>query len=120
MKAVGVILGWMMAACALPLGAQPAPPAAEYHGDARPDAPELAARGPLAVGVRTQVVAHGDQLDILKATPGSPAPRYTRTLALEIWYPARLAPGEREHTVYTDVLGSGPGNPARPNTPFDF
>ncbi|MBB3220066.1 alpha/beta hydrolase family protein [Pseudoduganella umbonata] len=98
----------------------PAVPATEYYGDARPDAPELAARGPLRVGVRTQVVEHRDQFDILRASENAPDPRYTRRLTLEIWYPADLAPGQAEHTVYTDVLGSGPGNPARPNTPFSF
>lgn len=94
--------------------------AQEYFGDARPDAPELAARGPLHVGVRTLVAEHKDQLDILKAGAGEPDPRYTRKLTLEVWYPASLTPGQREHTVYTDVLGSGPNDPKRPNTPFEF
>ncbi|TWI69366.1 platelet-activating factor acetylhydrolase isoform II [Pseudoduganella lurida] len=95
-------------------------PVVEYFGDARPDAPELAARGPLAVGVRTQAVDHAGQLDILKATAGTPEPRYTRRLTLEVWYPAALASGQAQHTVYTDVLGSGANDPARPNTPFQF
>ncbi len=124
MKAVGAVLGVMIAACALPIGAQTmgqvAAPSVDYYGDARPDAPELAARGNFQVGVRTQVMEHPDQLDILNATPTNPNPRYTRKLTLEVWYPASLAAGEREHTVYTDVLGSGPGNAARPNTPFQF
>jgi predicted dienelactone hydrolase len=97
-----------------------AAPAPAYYGDARPDAPELAARGPLQVGVRTLVVEHADQLDILHAGAADPAPRYSRKLTLEVWYPARLAPGQREHTLYTDVLGAGADNPARPNTPFQF
>ena len=94
--------------------------AQEYFGDARPDAPELAARGALQVGVRTLVAEHADQLDILHATEATPNPRYTRKLTLEIWYPAQLAAGQKEHTVYTDVLGSGPNDPKRPNTPFQF
>jgi hypothetical protein len=49
-----------------------------------------------------------------------PNPRYTRKLKLEVWYPAQLAAGQKEHTVYTDVLGSGPNDPKRPNTPFQF
>ncbi|WP_229420858.1 alpha/beta hydrolase family protein [Pseudoduganella albidiflava] len=114
----------MMAACVAPPGAlakKPAPaPAVEYYGDARPDAPELAARGSLPVGVRTVVIENKDQLDILNASASRPDPRYSRKLKLEVWYPGRLAPGEREHVMYTDVLGSGPGNPARPNTPFQF
>jgi predicted dienelactone hydrolase len=127
MRAVGkvaVLAVAVMGAFAPGAGAQVvAPvesPAPAYYGDARPDAPELAARGPLRVGVRTQVIEHADQLDILRVADGTPNPRYTRKLALEIWYPASLAPDQKEHTVYTDVLGSGPGNPARPNTPFQF
>jgi predicted dienelactone hydrolase len=100
--------------------AAPAVTRTDYFGDMRPDAPELAARGPLAVGVRTQVVEHRDQLDVLHASDARPNPRYTRRLTLEIWYPASLAPGQAEHTVYTDVLGSGPNDPARPNTAFRF
>jgi predicted dienelactone hydrolase len=94
--------------------------AQEYFGDARPDAPELAARGPLPVGVRMLVVEHADQLDVLRASEATPNPRYTRKLTLEVWYPAQLAAGQKEHTVYTDVLGSGPNDPKRPNTPFQF
>jgi len=120
MKAVAVVLAvTVMGSFAPSLGAQPVA-GLEYYGDARPDAPELAARGSLQVGVRTQVVEHAGQADILRAAAGSPEARYTRRLTLEIWYPASLAPGQNEHTVYTDVLGSGPGNPARPNTPFQF
>ncbi|WP_229419489.1 alpha/beta hydrolase family protein [Pseudoduganella dura] len=120
--AMHLVMGAAAMAAFAPVGASAAAlaPTAEYYGDARPDAPELAARGPLRVGVRTQVIEHAGQLDILRATAGNPDPRYTRKLTLEIWYPASLAPGEKEHTVYTDVLGSGPGNPARPNTPFQF
>ncbi|MYM82844.1 dienelactone hydrolase [Duganella sp. FT50W] len=94
--------------------------AQEYYGDFRPDAPELAARGPSQVGVRTLVAEHKDQLDILRYSAEQPNPRYTRKLTLEVWYPARLAEGQKEHTVYTDVLGSGPNDPQRPNTPFQF
>jgi predicted dienelactone hydrolase len=94
--------------------------AQEYFGDLRPDAPELAARGPLQVGVRTLVAEHADQLDLLRASADRPNPRYARKLVLEVWYPARLAAGQKEHTVYTDVLGSGPNDPKRPNTPFQF
>ncbi|MDR7048300.1 putative dienelactone hydrolase [Duganella sp. 3397] len=94
--------------------------AQEYFGDARPDAPELAARGPAKVGVRTLVAEHRDQLDVLRVTEQAPNPRTTRKLTLEVWYPAALANGQIEHTVYTDVLGSGPNDPKRPNTPFQF
>lgn len=109
------MLVWIMAlALAAPAGAQ------DVYGDARRDAPELAARGPLAVGVRTVTVEHADQLDILHVSAATPDPRYVRKLVLEVWYPALLAPGQPERTVYTDVLGAGPDNAARPNTPFSF
>jgi predicted dienelactone hydrolase len=94
--------------------------AQEVYGDARPDAPELAARGPLPVGVRTVTIEHADQLDILHVTDATPNPRTTRRLRLEIWYPAQLAAGQAQQTTYTDVLGAGANNPARPNTPFQF
>jgi predicted dienelactone hydrolase len=94
--------------------------AQEYFGDTRPDAPELAARGPAKVGVRTLSAEHRDQLDVLRVTEATPNPRTTRQLTLEVWYPAALANGQAEHTVYTDVLGSGPNDPKRPNTPFQF
>jgi predicted dienelactone hydrolase len=94
--------------------------AQEYYGDFRPDAPELAARGALPVGVRTLVAENKDQLDVLRYSAEQQNPRYSRKLTLEVWYPARLAQGQKEHTVYTDVLGSGPNDPKRPNTPFQF
>lgn len=97
------------------------PAAADWViGDARPDAPALAARGAWQVGVRTEQIVHRGQFDILRATAINPAPRYDRALTLEVWYPAQLAAGEREAVVYTDVLGAGANNPARPNTPFTF
>ncbi len=116
MKAVGRILIAVVTVSALiaPLHAQ------EYFGDLRPDAPELAARGSLQVGVRTLVAEHADQLDVLHYSDTNQNPRYTRKLKLEVWYPATLAAGQKEHTVYTDVLGAGPNDPARPNTPFQF
>ncbi|MBB6099299.1 putative dienelactone hydrolase [Deinobacterium chartae] len=90
------------------------------YGDARLDAPELAARGSYQVGVRTLTVTHTDQLDVLKITDANPNPRYDRKLTLEVWYPAQLAAGQSERTEYHDVLGSGPNDPRRPNTPFRF
>jgi len=89
-------------------------------GDPRPDAPELAYRGFSHVGVRTLKVTNPDQLDILKYTATNTDPRYDRPLKLEVWYPA-IIPGKRpELTTYSDVLGSGPNDPTRPNTPFTF
>jgi predicted dienelactone hydrolase len=80
----------------------------------RPDAPELAAYGGFAVGVRTVELVHHDQIDVLRlvaleagspagnpagstqSEPGSdagaaaeePLPRADRVLPVEIWYPA--------------------------------
>lgn len=58
----------------------------------RPDAPELAAYGPFAIGVRTLEVVNPNQIDMLKldASLAEPAnlPRYDRPLTIEIWYPA--------------------------------
>lgn len=97
------------------------PAAADWLiGDARPDAPALAARGAYPVGVRTEQIVHRGQFDILRASSSNPAPRYDRALTLEVWYPAQLAAGQREAVLYTDVLGAGANNPARPNTPFTF
>ena len=54
----------------------------------RPDAPELAKHGDLAIGVRTIELTNPDQLDILNVEAGQPHPRYDRTLTVEVWYPA--------------------------------
>ena len=95
MKAVSRIVIAALAVSALiaPLHAQ------EYFGDARPDAPELAARGSLQVGVRTLVAEHADQVDVLRYSEANQNPRCTRKLTLEVWYPATLAAGQKEHTV---------------------
>jgi len=90
------------------------------YGDARFDAPELAARGKYAVGVRTITATNRDQLDILKLSATAPNPRVDRTLTLEVWYPARVPAGQAELTTYRDVLGAGANDPKRPNTPFEF
>lgn len=86
-------------------------------GDTRPDAPELAARGQYAVGVRTLNLVHKGQQDIVHAPKDGAIPLYDRPLTVEVWYPAPGASGSGR-TTYTDVLGSGPGDPKRPNTPF--
>jgi len=90
------------------------------YGDPRPDAPELAPRGPFAVGVRTLEMVNPDQLDVLAVTEETPNPRYDRPLTVEVFYPGAVPEGEEARTVYRDVLGYGPDNPERPNTPFEF
>ena len=59
-----------------------------------PSAPELAAPGPHAVGVRTLTATDRNRPDILRTTPGGATARYDRRFTLEVWYPAALAPGQ--------------------------
>lgn len=108
----------LVLACLLALGIPGS--AFALYGDARPDAPELAARGEHQVGVRTLELVNRDQLDVLSIDAKNPAPRYERRLRLEIWYPAQLPAGQKELTTYRDVLGAGANDPKRPNTPFEF
>ena len=56
----------------------------------RPDAPELAAYGKYAIGVRTLKIIHSQQIDIVNFDPAKPENllRYDRPLELEVWYPA--------------------------------
>ncbi len=73
----------------------------------RPDAPELAARGEYAVGVRTLELLHRDQLDIANAVAGEDTPRYDRPLTLEVWYPAALAALSSAREVYSVTTRDG-------------
>ena len=57
-----------------------------------PMAPELAAFGAHAVGVRTITVTDRNRPDILRTKPGGPTMRYDRSLVLEVWYPAIPSP----------------------------
>ena len=91
-----------------------------FYGDPRPDAPELAYRGPYKVGVRTLQVVHTDQIDILNYSEENTEPRYDRPLKLEVWYPAALKKRQKEITTYDDNLGTGPNVPDRPVVPFKF
>ncbi|MGR3809765.1 alpha/beta hydrolase family protein [Jiulongibacter sp. NS-SX5] len=87
-------------------------------GDALPDAPELAARGPHKVGVRTIQFIHKNQPDILNAKEGV-APLYDRDLTVEVWYPAELMEGQTELVTYQEVMGTN-GDEKRPLIPFTF
>ncbi|GHF56668.1 putative dienelactone hydrolase [Deinococcus metalli] len=102
-----------------PAGAQTAPAPLTVPGDLRPDAPELAARGQYAVGVRTLNLVNKGQLDLVHAGKEGTVPTYDRPLTVEVWYPAPGVSGGGS-TTYTDVLGSGPGDAKRPNTPFQI
>lgn len=65
-----------------------------------PAAPELAAYGAHAIGVRTLTVTDADRPDILNTKPGGPTARYDRRLTLEVWYPAALTAGQTAGTEY--------------------
>ena len=58
-----------------------------------PMAPELAAFGPHAVGVRTLQAVDRGRADILNTKDGAPTMRYDRPLTLEVWYPAAAGAG---------------------------
>ncbi len=75
-----------------------------------PMAPDLAAYGPIAVGVRTITATDRNRVDVLSTEEGKPTARYDRTLTVEVWYPAALAPGQAPGGVYRTVAR----DPARP------
>ena len=50
---------------------------------------------PAAIGVRTIQATDQNRPDILNTKPGEPTARYDRTLTIEIWYPAKLAAGQK-------------------------
>ena len=76
-----------------------------------PMAPELAAYGPLTVGVRTITATDRQRVDVLHTTEaGGPITRYDRTLTIEVWYPASLAAGQTPGGVYRTVAR----DPSRP------
>jgi predicted dienelactone hydrolase len=80
------------------------------------DAPELAALGPLAVGVRTLHLVDRDQYNVLAVDPKSGAvPREDRPLEVDVWYPTQPLSGARPET-YHDTL---PAEPPAPPAPFD-
>ena len=81
------------------------------------DAPELAARGKWAVGVRTIELVHAQQPDILRFDKETgKAPLSDRPLSIEIWYPATIPAGQAERVTYDSAM---PGT-ARPGVPTAF
>lgn len=58
-----------------------------------PMAPELAAFGTHAIGVRTLQAVDRGRPDILNTKDGGPTVRYDRPLTLEVWYPAAAGAG---------------------------
>ncbi|MFT6091083.1 alpha/beta hydrolase family protein [Sulfitobacter sp.] len=83
---------------------------AENRVDAQlPNAPELAAYGDMAVGVRQIELVHADQINILAIDPAADKPEtlptYDRPLTVEVWYPA--ADGATGDTAFQAYLRDG-------------
>ena len=74
-----------------------------------PNAPELAAYGDHAVGVRTLEMVNPDQIDLLAIDPAADKPdempRYDRPLTVEMYYPA--AEGAQGETAFKAYLRDG-------------
>ena len=72
------------------------------------DAPELARLGEFAVGVKTLTLVQPAQPDVLAfdAVRGT-VPDKDRVLTVDVWYPARVAPGSAP-TVYEASFPSAP------------
>ena len=73
----------------------------------RSDAPELAQYGKFSVGVKTLKMTNPKQLDILKAKAGEAIPSYDRPLAVEVWYPAKVVPGQAGAGQYRAITRDG-------------
>ncbi len=69
----------------------------------RPDAPELAAFGDYAIGVRTLEGVAPERVDILNTPRDGETAYYERRLTLEVWYPAALAEGETPGEQYQTI-----------------
>ena len=78
----------------------------------RADAPELAALGPAAVGLRTVTFIHRDQpkLDGVDAKTGA-VTLHDRRLVVEIWYPAAIKRGAKPVTYRAAFWGEPPRPP---------
>lgn len=93
-----------------------------------PAAPELAAFGPFPIGVRTITVSEPDRVDVLNTKPDGLVPRYTRTLTLEVWYPAAVAAAgsgrydvvTRDPAVHATLIGRAQrdAEPASSSAPY--
>lgn len=75
----------------------------------RPDAPELAAYGGQAIGVRTLHLIDPGRIDVAALDPTaakpSPLPRYDRPLTVEVWYPAES--GAKGETALKAIIRDG-------------
>jgi predicted dienelactone hydrolase len=77
-----------------------------------PMAPERAGYGAMPTGVRTITATDRGRVDVLNTTEGGRLARADRTLTIEIWYPALLAPGQVEGGEYRTISR----DPSRPVT----
>lgn len=71
----------------------------------RPDAPELAAFGDHAVGVRTMTFTDPGRVDVVNAPAEGAVPTYDRELTVEVWYPA--VDGTKPGVVYNNLARDG-------------
>ena len=53
--------------------------------------------------MRTLTAIDRNRPDILRTAPGGPTARYDRAFTLEVWYPAALAPGQRQAGEYRAI-----------------
>ena len=67
----------------------------------RHDAPELASFGDYDIGVRTFVFTDPNRPDVLNTIERGETVSYNRSLTVEVWYPALLAPDQHPGGVYT-------------------
>ena len=107
----------LLSCCYITLSGQ-SPDSEFVYGDLLPDAPELAARGPHAVGVQTIELIHEDQIDILNYSKESDS-LYDRPLKIEVWYPANVPEETPQMVTYNDHMGNA-NSKDRPLIPFTF
>jgi len=74
------------------------------------DAPELAALGPYAVGLKRETLTQPAQADLASLDAKGVAPIKDRVLPLSIWYPARVVAGASAVT-YSATMDGEPGKP---------
>ena len=91
-----------------------------YYSVPEVDAPELAHRGDYQVGVRTLDISNPGQVNILAFDKSTGrAPLYDRPLTIEVWYPASIPEGAREHTIYRSAM-PGQADHRPPDVPDSF
>jgi predicted dienelactone hydrolase len=101
----GLLLGLILATGAFAQGA-PSRPAI--------DAPELARLGDQGVGYRTVTLVDESAVDVLATDPESGvAPKRSRRLGVELWYPATVAAGAAPVTYSGSLTAEPPAAPTK-------